>query len=332
MKSLDFLAIGDLSVDAFIKLKEAKVHCNLKNEDCELCVKFASKIPFESVTEIFATGNSSNASISASRLGIESGLIANIGRDENGNKSLEVLKKEGVHTEFVNSNPEITTNYHYILWYESERTILVHHREHSCSLPKISENPKWVYLSSVGTNSYEYHQEILNFLNGNKEIKLAFQPGTFQISLGVEKMKGFYEICEVCVVNLTEAQTILGLNEERDIKKLLSGIKGLGPKIAIITDSENGAYLLGKEKSEVYHLPVYGHKKSFEKTGCGDAFASTFVSGLILGKNELESFVMAGVNAFSVSQSIGPHQGLLGIDQINDYLSKSPDDYKPTVI
>ena len=35
-KKIDFLAIGDIVVDAFIKLQDAHVHCNLDKEGCEL--------------------------------------------------------------------------------------------------------------------------------------------------------------------------------------------------------------------------------------------------------------------------------------------------------
>ena len=35
-KQIDFLAIGDITTDAFIKLKEAHVTCNINHEKCEL--------------------------------------------------------------------------------------------------------------------------------------------------------------------------------------------------------------------------------------------------------------------------------------------------------
>ena len=46
-KPYDFIAIGDIGIDAFIKLKDAHVTCKLNNEDCEICMKFGDKIPFE---------------------------------------------------------------------------------------------------------------------------------------------------------------------------------------------------------------------------------------------------------------------------------------------
>ena len=48
----DFIAIGDTVTDAFIRLKEASVHCDINREKCEICMRFADKIPYESVTVV----------------------------------------------------------------------------------------------------------------------------------------------------------------------------------------------------------------------------------------------------------------------------------------
>ena len=50
----DFVSFGDITTDAFIKLKDARVNCDINDENCMLCVKFGQKIPFESVTEVLA--------------------------------------------------------------------------------------------------------------------------------------------------------------------------------------------------------------------------------------------------------------------------------------
>ena len=70
-KKIDFLAIGDITTDAFIRLKDAEVHCSVNNEKCELCVSFGDKVPYEFVEVVRAVGNSANAAVSASRLGLK---------------------------------------------------------------------------------------------------------------------------------------------------------------------------------------------------------------------------------------------------------------------
>ena len=75
---IDFLAIGDIVIDAFIRLNDAHVHCKIDTDGCELCLRFGDKVPYESITVVPAVGNSSNAAISASRLGLRSAIITNI--------------------------------------------------------------------------------------------------------------------------------------------------------------------------------------------------------------------------------------------------------------
>ncbi len=44
-KHIDILAIGDITVDIFIKMKDARMHCRVNNEACEICLPFGEKIP-----------------------------------------------------------------------------------------------------------------------------------------------------------------------------------------------------------------------------------------------------------------------------------------------
>ena len=70
-KKIDFLAIGDIVVDAFIRLKDAKVHCKINSEECEICMRWGDKIPYESVEVVSGVGNSANAAVAAARLGLK---------------------------------------------------------------------------------------------------------------------------------------------------------------------------------------------------------------------------------------------------------------------
>jgi ribokinase len=325
LKQIDFLAIGDITTDAFIRLKEASVHCNFNHEKCELCMGFGTKLPYDFVEVVKAVGNSANAAVSAARLGLNSGLVAQIGTDQNGKDCLDVLKKEGVSTRWIEKHHGMETNYHYVLWYESERTILVKHQPYKYKLSDI-RNPKWIYLSSLGENTLDYQNEISEYLKNHKDIKLAFQPGTFQINLGHEKLKDIYQRSEVFICNKEESQTILK-NETNDIKELLQKMHDLGPKIVLITDGPNGAYAY--ENGNFWFMSIYPDPKpAYERTGAGDAFASTFVSALALGKNVEEALRWAPINSMSVVQYVGAQKGLLDQKSIELYDKNSPDSYR----
>ena len=325
----DFIAIGEIAVDAFIRLKEAHVHSKIDTDLPELCVSFGSKIPYESVTEIPAVANAGNASVSASRLSLKSALVANMGADRNGDLCLESLKKDGVSTEFITISKNKSTNYHYILWYGTERTILQKHTDFDYKLPNIG-NPKWIYLTSLGEKSLTYHGEIIEHLKKYPDIKMAFQPGIFQLKMGAEKLKDIYRRTEIFFCNLEEAETILNI-KSKDVLMLSKGIQALGPKIVSISDGTKGAYLYFN--NELWHMPMYPDiAPPLDRTGAGDAFSSTLTVALALGKSPLEALSWGLINSMSVVQEIGAQKGLLSREKLEEYLAKAPADYKPTKI
>src|SRR3989338_4470077 len=127
-KQYDFVAIGDIVMDAFIRLQIADEH--MDHATREICMPFATNIPFEFVVEVPAVGNCANAAVAAARLGLSSALITNQGDDETGIKNLKRLTDEHVATDFVKVWQGKKSNYHYVLWYRDERTILVKHEEY----------------------------------------------------------------------------------------------------------------------------------------------------------------------------------------------------------
>jgi sugar/nucleoside kinase (ribokinase family) len=331
-KQIDFLAIGDVTIDAFIKIPDlnAKLTCfDEAKEHCELAIPFPDKVPFDSMTEIAGVGNSANAAVSAARLGVSSALIAHLGHDADGKRCIDALKENEVSTKYIVAEKENKTNYHYVLWYGIDRTILIQHQQYAYHFPKLAHAPKWIYLSSLSSNSYPYHLEILDYLKKNPGVKLAFQPGTFQMKLGLEKMGGLYRRSDVFIVNVEESQLILNTKDE-DLGRLLHGLYALGPKLVLITDGASGAYMYDGTHS--YFMPIYPDvKPPFERTGCGDAFASTFISALLLGKTPLEALGWAPINSMSVVEYIGAQKGLLSRPALENFLKIAPENYKPTI-
>ena len=159
---------------------------------------------------------------------------------------------------------------------------------------------------------------------------MAFQPGTFQINLGAERLKGIYRRTAVFICNKEEAQKILG-SAEADVKKLQSGIQALGPDIVLITDGPKGAYMLSSDS--YWFMPPYPDPKPpLNRTGAGDAYASTLVSAIILGKKPEEAIRWAPINSMSVIQQIGAQKGLLKQAALESFLAGAPADYKPKKI
>jgi ribokinase len=325
--NLDFLAIGDTVVDDFIRLKDASVHCDINTENCTISLRWGDKVPFESSTVVYGVGNAANAAVSAARLGLSSGLLSDIGADDRGEKILAKFKNEGLDVSHITSHADVPTNYHYVLWYENERTILVKQNPYPYRFPKDLLEPKGIYFSSIGQDAEQYREDIMAYLEAHPAVFFTFQPGIFEIKQGADRFKRFYQRANLCVCNKEEAERILELPAEMDAKALIRGMHMLGPKNIVITDGIKGAY--ASDGTKALFVPVHPDgAHPFERTGAGDAFTSTVMSALIMGKPLEEALLWGPVNAASVVQKIGAQEGLLTREALLAQLASAPADYK----
>jgi len=348
MTKFDLVSVGDNATDAFIRLSEAELNCQIDKPECKICMKFAAKIPYESVTEIPAGGNSSNVALGTAKLGLKVAYVSNIGDDKNGEETLTKLNQASVDTSLIKKNVGMATNYNYVLWYADDRTILVKHENYPNYFPFDSAQGKpsipetsWLYLSSVSDSDGSVHEQISAWLTAHPDTKLAFSPGTWQIKAGSEKLKNIYARTEILFCNKQEAEKIAGAEAVRDpisgsleigsrtastkvrlrtSEELAKQIKEFGPRTVIVTDGENGASVLDTNNN-FYQAPSFaGFGPAVERTGAGDAFASAFLTATISGLPADQALNWGLVNAASVVTKIGPHEGLLTKEEIASLL------------
>lgn len=325
----DVISVGDVVTDAFIRLIDDQAEIIDKDGKKLLAMEFGSKLPFDHVEIIEAVGNSANAAVALAKLGLRSGFITNVGGDAHGRDMIAALHHSGVNTSLVRINHDKKSNYHYVLWYKEERTILIKHEDYDYQWPHLrpSETPKWLYLSSVSQHGIDYHDQISDYLDVNPDVKLAFQPGTFQMEAGVDRLRRIYQRSDVLVLNREEAVIVGGGNHD-DVHDLINKLHDLGPKIVVVTDGPNGAY--ASDGNKRLQMPLYPDPAPpKDRTGAGDAFASTFVAGIIHGKDMEEALKWAPINSMSVVQRVGAQTGLVTEYQLESYLKHAPEWYYP---
>ncbi|MDB5170613.1 MAG: putative Ribokinase [Candidatus Saccharibacteria bacterium] len=328
-KQPDIVCIGDIVTDAFIKLIDDQAVTYQNDQGKWLAMNFGTKLPYDHAEILEAVGNAANAAVAFARLGLESSFVTNVGGDSHGRDMINALHKEKIDTRFVRINPDKRSNYHYVLWYKEERTILIKHEEYDYHWPHLrpAETPRWVYFSSISDHAIEYHDQVADWLDQNPDVKLAFQPGTFQMQAGVERLKRLYARSEVVVLNREEAVFVTG-GDYDNLHDLMDRLHGLGVKIVVITDGPDGAYVSDGQKR--LQMPLYPDPSPpKERTGAGDAFASTFVAALAKGNTIEGALQWAPINSMNVVQHTGAQAGLLTEEQIEDYLHKSPAWYRP---
>lgn len=325
------LAIGDIVTDAFIKLNEDEAEIITdEHGNKKLAMDFGSKPPYDYVDIVQAVGPSPNAAVSFARLGAHSGLMAYMGDDLPGKDMLTYLGEQQVDTSTISVAEGMKSNYWYVLRYGAERTILVKNEKYEYTWQEPDEVPDWIYLSALDGASWNLHLELLDYLRKHADTKLVFQPGTFHFKWGAQKLAEIYARSHMTVMNKEEAADVTGRNVE-DIEDLFDGLHNLGPEIVVITDGPHGSY--ASDGKKIISIPNYPDPKPpVDRTGAGDAFASTITTALAQGESLETALTWAPINSMNVCQHIGAQAGLLDKEAILSLLDTAPEDYKPTLI
>ncbi|QQG43570.1 MAG: carbohydrate kinase family protein [Candidatus Daviesbacteria bacterium] len=315
----DLISIGDSVVDTFIPLEDARLE--QKQGERKLILRYGDKIPVGPSTSLVA-GNAANNAVGSSRLGLKTAVFTYVGdkdEEEYDQRIVAKFKLEKVDTRYIMHDKNLPSNHHIVLNFKGDRTILIYHQPWSYQLPDLDKT-RWVYFTSLGPTYVESNlvPDLINYLE-RTGTKLLFNPGTFQIKLGVKKNARLLSLTEVFIVNLEEAKLILGFDEGRkvEIKKLLKGIADLGPRMAVITDGAEGSY--GFDGEKFFKLGIF-KADLLEMTGSGDAYATAVCAALSYGKNLAEAMRWGAANGASVVEQIGPQAGLLTYDKMQEKL------------
>ncbi len=313
----DLIAIGDVTIDTFIKLDPvASLHCDTHHR-CSLAIPFGTKLGVADVQKLWG-GNSGNIAVGSSRLGLKSALYSEVGDDTDGKTIFDSLQQNKVSTKYFVRDKQRKTNVHYVLDYKAERTILVHHQPRSYHFPHLDPS-KWAYFSSAGKGGKKLIGPLLQYHNATNA-QIAFNPGTYQLRLGLQTLKPLLRHTSVLFLNLEEAQLLLKTSI-RDFRLLLKKLHYHGHHTVVITDGNNGSYCF--DGQNYWYCPIY-KVPVVEMTGSGDAFATGFICALIYGKPVPEALCWGSINAASVIQQVGPQAGLLHLSLLCKILNANP--------
>jgi sugar/nucleoside kinase (ribokinase family) len=303
------IAIGDAILDTHVKIDDASVECDLDGHKCKLCLDYAAKIP---VTDSFQTigGNCANLAFSTTKLGLATAILSTIGDDSNGQIIREVLNDSKIDTQYITLDKKVKTRYSIILNFKGERTILSYHQKINYSWPKNFPSTDWIYYTSLSEGFDSIQEKLLKFLAAHPTVRLAFNPGSFQLKNNLELTKEILPHCDLLIVNLEEAEKIAGTNlkKTKSISTLIHKLLELGAHEVAITDAANGAW--AGNIDSVWHMNSYP-VKIVSKTGAGDAFSAGFLSAKIYGHNLAACLSWGIANSCSVLGHFGVQNGLL---------------------
>ncbi|MGB9112301.1 MAG: PfkB family carbohydrate kinase [Acidimicrobiales bacterium] len=319
----DVVSLGDVATDTFIRLPEniAREHSDESNRWLE--IPLGAKFPYDREPTTVIGGSGSNTAVALARLGLRVGLASFLAHDHIGLDLLNSLHAERIDTRLIHVDSTVHTNQNFVLLFRGERTILVRHEAFEYHWPHLrpSEIPAWLYLSSLGPNAFDYQDLIADWLEENPRVKLAFQPGTYQIGAGVDRLARLYARADVVLCSESAAAALAGTGN-LDHTKLLDALLDLGCRCAVVWD-ERGAGAVSN-RAERYRVPPFPDSSApLDRTGVDDAFGATFLSGLIRSLSLRDALRRPPVNVMSVSHELGSQPGLLTEEQLAAHLDES---------
>lgn len=268
-------------------------------------------------------GGATNSAVSFKRLGFEVESFFKIGTDHEGETVLQELSSYGVTTHHVQRTNLAPTGVSFILPAPSnDRAILVYRGANlllsSTDAPTTLLNGvDQLYITSLSGNASELLPH-LGALAKKNNIPVACNPGTSQLTAGVDTLKQALANIDILILNEYEASLLWqGIKKDKNSafsrEQYFKTVLARGPRIAVITAGADGVYVC--DGTKIYYHPSIPCTP-ISSVGAGDAFGSTFVGFLAQGKS-IEQAIQAGViNAASVLMHLDAKAGLLDFDQM----------------
>lgn len=316
-QQFDMISIGDSTIDVFMEIEDFKVENDI------LKLESGSKIGVKKKTRIAAVGNSANQAIGSSRLGLKTSIYTHVGEDPDGKEMMSIFRDEGVGIDYVSIDAGKASNFSSVINYGPERVIFVFHEHRDYDLPKLPPS-RWAYYSSSSAGHDVLHKQIPEYIREHN-VKLGFNPGTFQIKEGLEGIGPILEVCEVLLLNREEAHHLVGGDKE-DTKHLINSLRDKGPKTVVITDARNGTFACDGEKYLWCGIPK--DSPVVERTGAGDAFSTGSIAALAKGEELSEALIWGTLSSTSVVQYIGAREGLLTPEGMEEMKNKWGKDFE----
>lgn len=308
----DIITIGDATIDTFLFVDYLEVR-EIGGRQKAL-INWGDKLPVEKLFKSVA-GNAANNAVGSARLGLNTAFYTVFAHDMGGREILHKMQKEGVSTRYIEKNDKHGTNASTVICYKGERTIYVYHEHRNYKLPNFVP-AQWVYLTSLGKGFEKIYSDLVKYLKKYK-VRLAFNPGTYQLRAGPKANRLILEKTDLLSLNVEEAESWVG--ETGDMRVLCRRLTELGPRAVVVTDGQNGAYSYSHEG--FYSIKIFPGER-VEATGAGDAFTTAYIAALAYGLPHAEALRWGPVNAASVVGKIGPQAGLLTRKEIEARLRK----------
>ena len=298
----EVVCFGNATIDVFVHLAEEHL------QNGKLCLLPDSKISVDKI--FFSTGGgATNTAVGLRKLGLKTGIVCAVGKDENAKKILEELKKENIDCSAVVKMRDYKTAYSVILTgFGADRIILTfggatRHLESESQINwDFLQEAEWFCVSSLHSKP-KLLEKIFSFAE-KKAILVAWNPGRSELKQGFKKLLPLLKKTTVLLLNNAEAEFLAKTKGTKEnLKKLQKAVP-----LVVITLGKKGSIAFDGQR---FYSEKARKVRVLDSTGCGDAFNSGFIASIIRGKTISQALKLGSENAAQEIQFLGAKNNLI---------------------
>ncbi len=334
MASYDIISIGGAVQATTFYTTTGKVIDTPHNLTAQrmLAFEYGAKINSTDVHFSFG-GGAANVATTCSRMGLKTGIITRIGKDQIGGAILQEFRANNVATALVQQDPKLFTGFSFIVTTDKKE------KEHVAFMSRgandalhislnelATEKASWFYITSLSGKNWLPTLKTIFAVAAKRNIKVAWNPGTLQLQAGKRILAPFLQKTHTLLLNKDEAIELvlsgitLGKKNPAHLSRplyLINLLAEWGPKVILVTEGHKGAW--AGDGAHVYHQSATRGKVA-DTTGVGDAFGSAFVSSLWHGNGLPEALKWGALNSGAAIAKIGAQEGLLTLRTLKEKL------------
>jgi len=302
----EVVSIGSALVDIFIASDNFLF--NKQDDSTLLCQKYGEKLAVDSF-EVWPGGGGNNTATGFSRLGFDSAVVAETGKDPFSQVIMKALQAEGVATELIIAEKKEKTGGSVIMVGKNGGRTVLTYRGAASQLDPIDikypslQGLRWVHLSSIGGHA-EVLQQVFAHCHTN-HIGMSWNPGKAELELLADGRLSISELpVKILMINAEEWAMVA--NQQGVLQHTI-------PEIIVTDGDKGGALYQGSESFPYTALSV----NSVDDTGAGDAFVVGYVAARLLDKDTQQALRWGAANAAAVVGAMGATPGLLRKDQLD---------------
>jgi ribokinase len=278
--SLDILALGTCNADFLMNVP------NFSSADDEVDIENLS---------ISLGGSATNFAVAVSRLGLNSGIMARIGKDHYGKYIASELKKEEVNTERLVFIDEKTGMAFIAIEPDGERSIYTFMGANSKFKLK-NDDINYIRCSQI-LHVTGMYIEVVEEASKHANL-LSLNPGTLLSSYGINALEKILKRTDIIFLNKKEVSLLTGKSCDEGAELLVE----TGVPLVVVTLGKDGSKAYSEE-GQIYSPTT--ELNVLDTTGAGDSFAAGFITAFFNKKQIKECLKQGNQSASNCVTNLG---------------------------